>query len=337
MLAARVGPGLFRLLGLSPRVGRGFLPQNADRGGVVVISDSLWRRAFGADPQDLGRQLCLKDRTATVVGVMPRGLAFPFADPAVEAWFPLGRTPEPGDSPIVHVVARLRPGLTAASAQPLLDGAAKGIQKARPARVPWGATLDPIDPRRWSRADHSMVFVAFGAVGFVPLAARGKRPARRTRRRDGHPAGVLARPADSSGGAAGSRTIPRPRYADRLASARVRVRRLGCGGAGERGAARDPRHRARGADTADDHGPRDEPHGRPSPDARRVHRRAGGLCDGAADGVGPARDELRSNRRLRSRVRDAEPAGRVHDAAAAGLRRPRAPARLLRSGSRRRS
>jgi len=171
VLVARVGPGLFPLLGMTLAIGRGFLPGEGDDHDVVVISDGLWKRAFGSDPRILDRRLQLKDVSAAVVGVMPPGPAFPFADPPVEAWFPLGAVPDPGDSPFVGVVARLRPGLTPASAQPLLDEAATRIQKARPNRTPWGAELDTIDPRWWRAANNSMVLVAFGAVAFVLLSA----------------------------------------------------------------------------------------------------------------------------------------------------------------------
>jgi putative ABC transport system permease protein len=122
--AARVSPGLFHLLGVSPRIGPGFsgepspgeAPDEApDDGRQVVLGDRLWRELFGADPTVVGQGVRLGTELYTVVGVMaPRFRAVPMMG-AVEAWIRL----QPGDderaSP--HTLARLRPGVTPAAAE----------------------------------------------------------------------------------------------------------------------------------------------------------------------------------------------------------------------------
>src|SRR5262252_6014213 len=52
---------LFSTLGVAPAIGRTFTPQEDTAGGAqaVILSDNLWRRRFGADPQALGRTLTL--------------------------------------------------------------------------------------------------------------------------------------------------------------------------------------------------------------------------------------------------------------------------------------
>ena len=52
-----VAPNYFALLGVQPRLGRGFNPQDNSPGIIpeVVISDGLWKRAFGSDPNILGK------------------------------------------------------------------------------------------------------------------------------------------------------------------------------------------------------------------------------------------------------------------------------------------
>ncbi len=71
----RVSAGYLPALGVSPALGRGFDAGDDRAGGpdVVVLSDGLWRRRFGADSAIVGRAVRLDDRPFTVVGVMPRG------------------------------------------------------------------------------------------------------------------------------------------------------------------------------------------------------------------------------------------------------------------------
>ena len=76
------------VLGIAPALGRGIEDADAHDGAdrVLVISDALWRRRFNADPDILGHTVRLGDRTDTIVGVMPRGFAFP--DTRTDAWRP---------------------------------------------------------------------------------------------------------------------------------------------------------------------------------------------------------------------------------------------------------
>src|SRR5262245_59452785 len=69
----------FRTLGVSPVIGRSFQRENETPGAdrVVVLSDALWRRRFGAEPQIVGRAITLNAEPFTVIGVAPRGFAFP--------------------------------------------------------------------------------------------------------------------------------------------------------------------------------------------------------------------------------------------------------------------
>src|SRR5262249_34483406 len=79
---------LFSTLGVAPAIGRTFTPKEDTAGGAqaVILSDNLWRRRFGADPQALGRTLTLGGQSRTVIGIMPPG--FRLLD-EVELWLPL--------------------------------------------------------------------------------------------------------------------------------------------------------------------------------------------------------------------------------------------------------
>src|SRR5262245_52627771 len=65
--------GVFATLGIRPALGRGFTEAEDKPNGerVVVLSDGLWKRRFGADRGVIGRTLTLSGNSFTVIGVMP--------------------------------------------------------------------------------------------------------------------------------------------------------------------------------------------------------------------------------------------------------------------------
>jgi putative ABC transport system permease protein len=112
---------LFATLGVAPAIGRSFTPEEDTPGGAqaVILSDELWRRRFGADPQLIGRSLTLEGRSRTVIGVMPHG--FRFLDEA-ELWLPLAldvnqQLSRHGNEVRLKVIARLKPGATLEAAR----------------------------------------------------------------------------------------------------------------------------------------------------------------------------------------------------------------------------
>ena len=111
---------LFRTLGISASLGRVFTDAE-DRPGaepVMVLSDGLWRRAFGAAPDVLGRRLTVDGVQRTVIGVLPPGVDL--LDRRVEFWTPLALDPAdlPGRGSHNYImVARLAPGATIDSAR----------------------------------------------------------------------------------------------------------------------------------------------------------------------------------------------------------------------------
>lgn len=74
----QVSEGFFRVLGIEPAIGRGFLADE-DRPGfppVVVVSDGLWRGYFGSDPNLIGKEVQVNGRNHTVVGILPSAFQF---------------------------------------------------------------------------------------------------------------------------------------------------------------------------------------------------------------------------------------------------------------------
>lgn len=92
---ATASASFFRVLGVRPARGR-FYGNDEDRleagAPVAVISDRLWRRAFGADPDVAGQEVELRGRTYTIIGVAPRGFSGVDLD-ATDAWVPLASNP----------------------------------------------------------------------------------------------------------------------------------------------------------------------------------------------------------------------------------------------------
>lgn len=109
----------FRITGVEPLFGRTLLEEDEQPGSplVVVLGYELWRTVFGSDPGVLGRVVDVGTETATVVGVMPEGFAFPLSH---ELWLPMRLDPgaaEPGEGPAIAVFGRLAPGSSLDDAQ----------------------------------------------------------------------------------------------------------------------------------------------------------------------------------------------------------------------------
>lgn len=106
----------FRVLGVRPAIGRGFIPGEEVQGAapVVVLSDALWRRRFGGDSAIVGRTVDLNGRARTVVGVMPPGFDVPNR---AAVYTPLVLDPASFNCWCHATIGRLRAGVTAADAR----------------------------------------------------------------------------------------------------------------------------------------------------------------------------------------------------------------------------
>ena len=119
---AQVAPNLFPLLGVRPILGRTFLESEAHAGAerVVILGYGLWERRFGGDSSIVGKTVTVNLQPHTVVGVMPRGFAFPERG---QAWMPFvpDRYEAHGNRGYAGAIGRLKPGMTVEMAQRDLD------------------------------------------------------------------------------------------------------------------------------------------------------------------------------------------------------------------------
>lgn len=86
-----VSSNFFSSMGVQAVLGRTFLPEEnrAGKEHVVLLSDGLWKRRFGADPNLIGKMLRLNGEAFTVVGILPSNFPHSFDGQHPELWVPL--------------------------------------------------------------------------------------------------------------------------------------------------------------------------------------------------------------------------------------------------------
>ena len=176
--AVRVSWNFFRLLGVAPALGRDFRPEEdrPEAWRVVLLSDGLWRRRFGADPSIVGGTIRIHGRPYLVAGVMPSSfeplISARYYSPA-EIWAPIGYDDTTNDAcrscQHLSAFARLRPGISVDAARAELVSVQDAMRREFPAD--YGSTTATLRPLRDQLLGdvRPMLFVLFGAVSAVLL------------------------------------------------------------------------------------------------------------------------------------------------------------------------
>lgn len=116
------------MFGARPQLGRVFVDGDFAAADGVVLSAGLWRRAFGAADDVIGRTITIDGAPHTVIGVLESGFSAPEAlTDDIDVWRPLDwSSPELGDRGfhVLSVAARLRPDASIEALQAELDGLA---------------------------------------------------------------------------------------------------------------------------------------------------------------------------------------------------------------------
>jgi predicted permease len=178
-----VSPGYFAVLGVDAQLGRTWDPHDGTPGFIpqVVISDGLWKRAFGADPHILGKSVRLDNDVYSVAGVMPasfRDQGQTSEERNTDLWAAGGFADDPAPPPMrstrfpFETIARLQPGLSPEAAQARLDALVASLKKQYPADYPaqgaWTIHLNPLAETLVGKVRQSLLLL-FGAVGLVLL------------------------------------------------------------------------------------------------------------------------------------------------------------------------
>ncbi len=167
----------FSMLGVVPQIGRLFGPQDFAPGFATeaVISDGLSRRAYGADPNVLGRTIRIDSDPLTIIGVLPRGFRHPGPTTSGDAevfcagGFSADPFPPPmrGTRILVSGIGRLKPGLTLAQAQARLTALAAQLRHDFPTDYPplaqWTIEIQPLQETLVGKV-RPMLLVLLGAV-----------------------------------------------------------------------------------------------------------------------------------------------------------------------------
>jgi predicted permease len=169
----------FSLFGTNPLLGRALFPEDGRAGAppAAVISEDLWRRRFGANPQIAGRSITLDQRTFTVAGVMPASFRTPFSNQTDQVWIPLVQDPlfsgwrtQPLRAHWLPVIARLRPGVSLPQARAEMETMGSGLPSQVPAESGWQVRLEPLQQAIVGDV-RSPLLLLLCAVGLVLLIA----------------------------------------------------------------------------------------------------------------------------------------------------------------------
>jgi putative ABC transport system permease protein len=177
-----VSPNYFSLLGANAQLGRVLGPQDKAPGFAegAVISDQLWRRLFGSDPNILGRKVYMDSDLYTVVGVMPPGFRHPAKTLRndVEMWATAGFTGDPFGPPVraqrilPGAIGRIKPELTVPQAQAKLNAFVANLRsefpKDYPAENGWTVQLLPAHELLVGKVQTTLLML-LAAVGLVLL------------------------------------------------------------------------------------------------------------------------------------------------------------------------
>lgn len=160
---------LFPLLGIKPVLGRMFLPEEDQPGAhrVILLSYRLWAGRFGSSPDLIGQDILLDGSKYTVIGVMPPRFEFPEKD--VDVWVPIAFTAKQlanRENHYLHVVGKLRPGITIAKANSDLAVLHRQLKRAAP-RTDESTLRFFVEPLQdtYTRDVHRGLVVLMAAVG----------------------------------------------------------------------------------------------------------------------------------------------------------------------------
>ena len=162
----------FDVMGVPALIGRTPTPADAVPGApsVAVLGYKFWNRQFGADPTVLGRQMLLNETTRTIIGVMPPRFMFRGADVYLPTIFHRGQLSE--GVRYVHLLGRLKPGVTPAKSEADLLPIIADLKQREPAAFPekWRVGLLSFK-ETFPSGIREVLWILFGAVGLLLLIA----------------------------------------------------------------------------------------------------------------------------------------------------------------------
>ena len=178
-----VSPNYFALLGATAQLGRVFGPEEQQAKGFaegVVISDGLWKRLYGSDPNVLGRKVYADTDLYTIIGVMPPGFRHPGKTlrNEVDMWATAGFAANPFGPPVraarilPGAIGRLKEGIDVNQAQAKLNTLVATLQTEYPKEYPqqagWSVRVLSAHQQLVGNVQ-TILYVVLAAVGLVLL------------------------------------------------------------------------------------------------------------------------------------------------------------------------
>ena len=164
----------FPALGVQPVVGRTFTPEEDRHGAprVVLISYGLWQERFAGAPDVVGRHIRCDSQDCEIIGILPRGFAFP--ERKIQLWMPMALDDglaQRHDAHFLHVIARLRPGVSVDQARQEIDSISVRYRAANPGdAIARGANALRLQDGL-VRKERGSLLLLLAAVGCVLLIA----------------------------------------------------------------------------------------------------------------------------------------------------------------------
>src|SRR5262245_10723743 len=181
----QVTASFFPLLGAQPLLGRVFSvdEERPGRDKVAIISYDLWQRSFGGETNIVGQLITVNQERRAVIGVMPPRFSFPRGAempaayrlmPQTDVWLPYAESDEYWERGKVRdyiAIGRIKREVSLAQAQSEMNAVARRQEEMFPDdHAGWTIHLRPL-ARQVAGQTRSILFVLFGAVGFVLLIA----------------------------------------------------------------------------------------------------------------------------------------------------------------------
>ncbi|MEK6320628.1 MAG: ABC transporter permease [Acidobacteriota bacterium] len=176
-----VSANFFDVLGVTPIVGRTFVPGDEEHGSdaVLVLSHKYWQQSHGGDPAIVGRIFQMNNRAHTVIGILPPIPQYPVEE---DVYMPTSQCPTRSseqfmanrNARMMSVFGRLKPGVPVAQAQADLSTIAANLQKqyaeSYPVNRGYGAVVSPLQEELTRRAKPTLL-ILLGTAGLVLLIA----------------------------------------------------------------------------------------------------------------------------------------------------------------------
>jgi predicted permease len=162
----------FKVFGVTPAIGRAFLPQEDQPGGTkaAVLSSDLWKTRLGGDPALVGKPILLGGAPYTVTGILPSSF---HSDPPADVFIPMQADPNSANQGHYLLAAgRLKPGVTLQAALANMKIAGEQFRTANPKWMDKNESVAVIPLRDALVGDVRLpLLILVGAVGFVLLIA----------------------------------------------------------------------------------------------------------------------------------------------------------------------